>query len=344
VVDEAALIDDEVWYRYLRPTLTDVKGQAIIISTPKGKNWFWEMFCRGRDPEYTDYMSWQYPTSLNPYLPDDEIENARKELPELVFRQEYLAEFLDDANSFFRNVEKCILPGSGEQIDEDELADDITEEKYECPDCGHIFIIRTENCRQNNNYLGEEDRYICCKMCKYKILRKNRINSAYYTGVDLGQSIDFTVIATVRYKPGEKLRLVNIDRFNQISWVVQKDRIRAAHKKFNGIIAMDGTGLGAPLVDDLIFDGLPVDGVKFTNELKLKMFSKLAVLFEREMIEIPDNKALKDELRAFQTERTPTGNWKLGAPSNMHDDMVTALALAVWVTPMLECNTEDTPN
>ena len=97
---------DEAWNNAIRPTLTDFGGGALFISTPKGLNYFKAMFDRGNDPTNADWQSWQLPTSANPYIDAAEIEAARRELPEQVFRQEYLAEFLDDAN-LFRGVVDC---------------------------------------------------------------------------------------------------------------------------------------------------------------------------------------------------------------------------------------------
>jgi len=108
VIDEAALIDREAWEEALRPTLTDTKGKAIFVSTPKGRNYFFELFCRGQDPQYPEWESFTFPTSSNPYISPEEIEEAKKTLPEAVFRQEYLAEFLEDSAGVFRNIKACI--------------------------------------------------------------------------------------------------------------------------------------------------------------------------------------------------------------------------------------------
>lgn len=96
VIDEAAHARylQEAWERAIAPTLTDYRGEAWFISTPKGMNYFHELAMRGGSPEHPDWASFHMPTSANPHIPADEIERARKELPELVFRQEYLAEFV----------------------------------------------------------------------------------------------------------------------------------------------------------------------------------------------------------------------------------------------------------
>jgi len=104
VVDECAFIAEAAWLESLRPALTDRQGRAMFISTPKGRNWFWRAWTAGNDDADDEWASWQWPTSGNPYIAPGEIEAARKMLPERVFRQEYLAEFLDDAGGVFRRV------------------------------------------------------------------------------------------------------------------------------------------------------------------------------------------------------------------------------------------------
>jgi hypothetical protein len=116
VVEEAAMLPAKTWYEILRPMLSDTNGRAVFISTPKGRNWFYEIFQRGLDPLRTEYASFTFPTSVNPYVPAEEIENARQDLPEDTFRQEYLAEFLEESAGVFRGIDACIY---GEYIAEE---------------------------------------------------------------------------------------------------------------------------------------------------------------------------------------------------------------------------------
>lgn len=106
IIDEAAIISrlDTAWTEAIRPMLTDYQGTAFILSTPKGHNYFKTLYDYGQNPLKPDWQSWQLPTSANPFINRAEIEAARLDLPERVFRQEYLAEFLADG-SFFSNVD-----------------------------------------------------------------------------------------------------------------------------------------------------------------------------------------------------------------------------------------------
>lgn len=105
IVDEAAMIaDPDMWPAVIRPALTDKRGKALFLSTPKGRNWFWNLFVMGQDPEEPDYKSWQFPSWNNPYLPRSEFADAERTLPERFYRQEYAAEFIADAGGVFRGV------------------------------------------------------------------------------------------------------------------------------------------------------------------------------------------------------------------------------------------------
>jgi len=104
VLDECAFMREEAWTEALRPALSDRQGGAMFISTPKGRNWFWRLYQRGQDEHETDWASWQRPTSENPYIAASEIADAKHDLPERIFAQEYEAQFLEDAGSVFRGV------------------------------------------------------------------------------------------------------------------------------------------------------------------------------------------------------------------------------------------------
>lgn len=110
VIDEAgdALRDERVWFDVIRPTLSDRNGWALIIGTPKGRNLFFRMFSWGEDPEYREWASFTAPTSDNPYIPAKEIEDARRELPEDSFNQEYLALFLEHGAGVFKGLDACL--------------------------------------------------------------------------------------------------------------------------------------------------------------------------------------------------------------------------------------------
>lgn len=98
VIDEAAHTDalESAWPRAIRPTLTDYEGDAWFLSSPNGKNYFHTLFRRGHERKAPGWRSWVRTSYQNPLLNPMEIDAARIDQPDLIFRQEYLAEFLDD--------------------------------------------------------------------------------------------------------------------------------------------------------------------------------------------------------------------------------------------------------
>jgi len=111
VVDEAAFAKNlfQRWNEGIRATLSDLKGDAWFLSTPRGKNDFFKLFMRGKDPDEKQWMSWQMSTYTNPYIDDEEINDARRDMPELAFKQEFLAEFNENAANPFgtEHINKC---------------------------------------------------------------------------------------------------------------------------------------------------------------------------------------------------------------------------------------------
>lgn len=111
-IDEAAHISNlkYAWQMVIRPQLTDLKGDAWFYSSPAGMNYFKELWDRGQDPLRPSWMSWQMPSTSNPHLPAGEIEEAREDLTELAFAQEYEAQFVSWEGAVFRRITDAISP------------------------------------------------------------------------------------------------------------------------------------------------------------------------------------------------------------------------------------------
>ena len=98
VLDEVADIKPEAWEQVIRASLSDKKGRAIFIGTPKGRNWFHDLYKLGQNETDSDWKSWHFTTKDNPLIDPTEIESAKKTLSSFAFKQEYLASF-DNAGS-----------------------------------------------------------------------------------------------------------------------------------------------------------------------------------------------------------------------------------------------------
>ena len=108
IIDEAAMVSKKAWVQSLRPTLIDFKGRALFISTPKGKNWFYDIYLKGMDEEQKEWKSWRFSTYDNDLLDRKEIESVVRDMPQDEYMQEIMAEFQESAEQRFRNVRGCI--------------------------------------------------------------------------------------------------------------------------------------------------------------------------------------------------------------------------------------------
>ena len=104
IIDEAAQVSEETYSDVILPTLADRNGRLLMISTPKGRNWFWREWMRGQS-DNKQIAAFTAPTSANP---NPNIKRAalmaRDRVPERTYRQEWLAEFIEDGGGVFRNV------------------------------------------------------------------------------------------------------------------------------------------------------------------------------------------------------------------------------------------------
>lgn len=266
VVDEAASIDADVWQYVLRPTIAQTQGWAVMISTPAGRNWFFDLYTRGLDPQETEFQAFRFPSNSNPYFPPAEWEEAKRTTPADIFRQEYEADFLEDSAGVFRNLEACLLRKAAERT-------------------GDVSI-----------------------------------------GCDLAKHTDWTVLVAMDRKTGACL---DFERFNQLDWPIQKERITAFCRKWNGLVHIDATGIGDPIYDDLRRVVPRIEGVKLTNQRKTELIQRLIVATEQRHVTWPKEwEILTTEMQRYEYEITASGLITYNAPSGYHDDCVMALALA----------------
>jgi hypothetical protein len=110
IVDEASRLKPDIWQNHLSQRLIDKKGWALLISTPKGKGYFFELYRRGqgRDPAH---RSWNYPSWTNPMLDEKLIESQRTLISQRAFQQEYGAEFIEGTGAVFRHVREAATCG-----------------------------------------------------------------------------------------------------------------------------------------------------------------------------------------------------------------------------------------
>lgn len=106
VLDEFADMRPEAWYEVLRPSLSDREGSALFIGTPKGRNHFYDLWAKGVDGA-DGWESFQYTTVQGGNVSPSEVEQAKADLDERTFNQEYCAEFVTYAGLIYYNFERA---------------------------------------------------------------------------------------------------------------------------------------------------------------------------------------------------------------------------------------------
>lgn len=107
--DEFAQWKPDVWPQLLGPMLGVTQGPALFLGSPRGRNYAYDLYIRGlgEDPLW---QSFKWASNESPYFSAEDFERARRELPERIFRQEYLADFVEGGGEVFRNVTTAIGP------------------------------------------------------------------------------------------------------------------------------------------------------------------------------------------------------------------------------------------
>lgn len=102
VMDEYADMKPEVWEQILRPALADLRGSAVFIGTPMGRNHFYELYKYAELSEDSEWKAWHFTSYDNPTLAQEEIDNAKKSMSSFSFRQEFLASFEAQDSMLFK--------------------------------------------------------------------------------------------------------------------------------------------------------------------------------------------------------------------------------------------------
>jgi hypothetical protein len=263
VGDEASRWKEEAWYA-LRSTLTQTRGPVRLIGNVKGRKNFFYRLCRraeSGEPEMHYAKITAYDAVAAGVLDAAEIEDAKRTLPEAVFRELYLAEPSDDGGNPFG------LAAIAAQVAPLSAGDPVI------------------------------------------------------WGVDLAKSVDWTVCIALEAAGA-------VCRFKRWQGPWQTTIPRIVRLVGDTPALVDSTGVGDPVLEELQAVGrVNFRGYKFTAPSKQQLMEGLAVAIQQQQITYPDG-AIVSELEAFEYQYTRTGT-RYSAPEGMHDDCVTALALAV---------------
>lgn len=270
IVDEAATVDEETITDVIEPTLADRDGEAYYIGTPKGRNWFWRGWMDASTDESGYSHAWTAPTSDNPIPAIQRAADlARERLSERTYRQEWLAEFVDDGAGVFRRVRE---QSTGTPMHE--------------PERGHTYVI----------------------------------------GADWGQVEDYTTFSVI---DATAKREVWLERFRRVEYTLAIERLRMLWERYKPVMAIpELNSIGRPIIEQLRRADIRIMPFTMSNASKHAVVESLAVALERGELTLLNDPAGIAEMEAFESDRTPGGMVRYGAPSGMHDDIVIARCLA----------------
>jgi hypothetical protein len=147
-------------------------------------------------------------------------------------------------------------------------------------------------------------------------------------GVDWGKHKDFTALSVGCADCAVE---VDRDRFNQIDYAYQRQRLKALADQWNvNHIMAEMNAMGEPIVEQLASEGLPVEGFQTTATSKPRLIENLGLALERTEFQFVNDPVWTGELEAYEQTQTTTGRAKYSAPEGMHDDTVIARALMLW--------------
>jgi hypothetical protein len=146
----------------------------------------------------------------------------------------------------------------------------------------------------------------------------------YRAGLDLARKSDYTVVCII----DQYNHLCAYHRMGNIDWTVQKMHVRDMLKKYNAPCLADSTGVGDPVISDLLDMGVNITGYQFTSKSKVQLIDNLCLGIEKAEVTFPHLPDLINELESYEFDQG-SSIIKYGTQSG-HDDIVTALALAYW--------------
>jgi len=256
VLDECAFIKEQTWKEVLRPTLTERKGGALFISTPKGiQNWFKRLWDDAENNE--EWERWQFSSYDNPMIDRKELATAKKEIGSFLFSQEYEAEFVEQSGGLFKS----------EWL------------KYYTKETITEF-------NENGNY---ED-YIYIKTAESSVRQKDlKIMTTVDLATSTKESADYTVVTTIGVDKNNNIYVLDVIR-NRIEAPDVVKLLEQVYDKWNPrFIGVDRAGFQLALIQIIRRQtGLPIVELKADRD-KLSRALPLSAKMEAGMVFFPND-------------------------------------------------------
>lgn len=290
IVDEAGDIPDKTWYEILRPMLLGTTGQAWVFGTPKLKNWFFVEHFRATTTD-NNAIGWSIPT-LGVIVVENE--NTGEVWLERAENE------LENPDITFEEILEIFADMSLRAFKQEILAmflDDSTE----------VFEF--------------------IKKAATIVMAKKPYNSSFVAGLDLGRSIDYTVLSIVDVN---KKSQVYYERFNSIGYKSQIRRIDKICKAWNiEYLLVEENNVGTVIAEQLDDLGINLDVFNTNSATKNPLIEDLAFAYEKDLFYVINDKLLLDEHATFQRIVNQISNkYRYAAAPRKHDDIVMATAIS----------------
>lgn len=350
VLDEAAYMKSEVWTEVIRPMLVESRGAALFLSSPNGRNWFYDLYCRGVSSPTSDSLPETLPpfdsaaakpasnitplaaenlTSLGALYP---APSAPPHIPPSPFQLALLKSHASPPS---------FPPSSTQDLGLD--ACDYASFHFPTAANPHISAEELESIRRETSQRIWEIEYLAFFTDSLTQVFRGIREAAtaplnpvpnpadpYVIGIDWARTFDFTTAVVMN---GRTKEVVAVDRFTNVTWTLQCGRLKALSDRWHPrVIYAEENSFGSPNIEALQREGFPVRSFYTTSGSKSDLIESLALAVERRHIALQPHEALLNELAAYRLERLPSGAYRYSAPPGQHDDLVIALALSYYAS------------
>lgn len=314
ILDEASFFENgnDLWFSVLQPMITASRGQVMFTTTPNGRNWVYDIFQRGLEPNKY-YVSWHMKSEDSPYQDKELLRDLKKSMPQMKWAEEYEAEFLTDSGGVFAGVDKA----SNVQM--------LTE-----PEDNARYIAGID--------WGDVEDYTVFTVLD-KVERK-QVYGERFSGIGTKYQLEKVINLLEKWKP-EK---VYVERNGMghtmfkmlVETITGKTTLLDAMEKLQANIEQEGSD------QHVKFGNTTVIGVHIDNKMKRELVERTVADIEYGRLFLLSEEGegrtyaqtQKSEMSTYERKRTTNGvQVTYSAVKGAHDDTVSALILAMRGMP-----------
>lgn len=310
ILDEAAFYRDGayVWYSVCLPMITASRGKVLFPTTPNGRNWIFDLFSRGCDPASLYYKSWHMPSTEAPHQDHELLAELKETMPDLKWREEFLAEFLADKGGVFAGLDKAAVVAP-----------------LQAPLEGHVYVAGID-------FGYSEDATTFTVIDKYE---RKQVFGAHLTNVGTVQLIKRLADLMEIWHP----EVTHIEKNGLGVPLYAVLRLALSGKDIEDIDWQLGE-LPAVSDEEDTAGGFVLKALHMTNDMKVTLIERLAADIEYGGLQILGAEASRygeiqqQEMATFQRQRTPrTQSITYGAARGCHDDTISSLSVCYKGVP-----------